>query len=406
MRISTSTIFDANVTALNQNQSKMLHTQQQISSGRRILTPAEDPAAAARALEVTQADATNAQYASNIGVAQDSQGVSEGVMQTVTTLLQDIQTVAVSAGNPVMANADRAILAKDLQGKLTDLISLANSKDAVGNYLFSGFQGKTQPFVNTAAGVQYMGDDGQRMIQVSANRQLPASDSGADVFMRIKNGNGTFATQAAPANAGSGVASQGFVVNPAALTGHNYAVNFTTATTFDVYDTTLDPTMVLPPLSAGNSYVSGQAISFDGMQFDIQGAPASGDQFTVAPSSNESIFKTISDLITTLNTPTIPGNVASTVQLNAGVGKALNGLDNSLNSVLTTRASLGSRLNELDSLKTAGTDLSIQYQQTLSRLQDVDYNKAITDLTQQQTMLQAAQKSFLQVQNLSMFNFM
>lgn len=401
MRISSSTIFDTNVATLNQQQGKMLHTQQQISSGRRILTPADDPAAAARALEVTQTDAANTQYARNIGVARDSQSLSEGILQTVTTLLHDVKTAAVRAGGPAMSDADRKSIAGDLQSWLDELISLANSRDSVGNYLFSGFQGSTQPFSNTPAGVQYQGDDGQRLIQVSANRQLAASDSGADVFMRIKNGNGTFITQAAPANTGNGIASQGDVTNPALLTGNSYQVTFTSATTYDVTNTT-----TLAVLSTGNPYVSGQAISFDGIQFDIQGVPASGDQFTATPSANESVFKTISDMISTLNTPLLPSNVASRAQLTSGINRALNGFDNALNSVLATRASLGSRLNELDSLESVGADLGIQYQQTLSRLQDVDYNKAITDLTLQKTMLEAAQKSFLQVQNLSLFNYM
>lgn len=413
MRISSSTLYDVNVAALNQQQSKMLHTQQQVSSGRRMLTAADDPAAAASALNLTQSDATNTQYAKNIDTAQNLVAMSESTLQAVTTFLQDVQTVAVTAGNTgTMTNADRSILGNDLQARLGELVGLANGTDGLGNYLFSGFQGKTQPFVSTPAGVQYMGDDGQRLSQVNATRQLASSDSGADIFMRIKNGNGTFVTQAAAANTGSGIASLGNVVDPALLTGHNYQMDFTVAagvTTYTVTDqSTLPlPTQVLPPLPAlGVPYVSGQAINFDGMQLDIQGAPANGDQFTVVPSTNESVFKIISDLITTLNTPLIPGNAASATQFSSNLNRALNGLDRSLSNVLTIRASMGSRLNELDAVRSIGEDLSLQYKQALSLLQDVDYNKAITDLTQQQTGLQAAQKSFLQVMNLSMFNYM
>lgn len=409
MRISSSTLYAVNIAALNQQQSKLLHTQQQVSSGRRMLTAADDPAAAARALELTQSDAATAQYAKNIDAAQSSLALSEGTLQTVTTLLQDVQTLAVNAGNSgAMSNADRKILGTTLKNRLDELISLANSTDGIGNYLFSGFQGKTLPFVSTAAGVQYMGDDGQRLSQVNANRQLSSSDSGADIFMRIKNGNGTFATQATATNTGSGIVSQGNVINSAQLTGNNYQVTFSVVggvTTYGVTNTT--PGALVPvPIPAGTPYTSGQAISFDGMQFDIHGAPANGDQFTVAPSTNESVFKTISDMINTLNTPIIAGNVASAAQFNGNLNHAQNSLDRDLNNVLTIRASIGSRLNELDTVKATGADLSIQYKQALSLLQDVDYNKAITDLTQQQTSLQAAQKSFLQVMNLSMFNYM
>lgn len=372
------------------------------------MTPADDPAGAALSLHVAQADALNTQYGSNIDRAQSSLSLSEGTLQTVTSVLQDIRTTAVSAGSTIiLSNADRKAVANELQGRLDELVTLANTTDATGNYLFSGFQGKVQPFVNTPAGVQYMGDDGQRRVQISPAGQVAASDSGADIFMRIKNGNGTFVTQAAPANTGSGMSSVGSVTNPALLTGHNYQIDFTVlagATTYSVTDTSTLPAPTV--LSTGNSYVSGQDISFDGMQFDIQGTPANGDQFTVTPSTGESVFKTISDMINALNTPIYTGNVPSFTQFSASVSRALNGLDRSLDNVLSIRSSMGARMRGLDSERNTTEDLGIQYKQALSQLQDLDYNRAISDLTQQKITLDAAQKSFKLVSEMSMFNFM
>lgn len=405
MRIATSTLYDVNVATLNRQQSKLLQTQQQVSLGRRMLTPADDPAAAALALDVSQADAANTQHGSNIDRAQTALALSEGVLQGVTLLLQDVQTIAVNAGNGSLSNADRKMLASDLQGRLDELVVQANHTDATGNYLFAGFQGNTSPFINTASGVQYRGDDGKRMVQVSTAGQVATSDSGADIFMRIKNGNGAFVIQPAAANTGSGIASVGMAVNPALLTGDNYQVTFNVAaggvTTYDVTNTT-----TATVVSSGNPYTSGQAITFDGLQFDITGTPANGDQFDVMPSTNESVFKTVSDLIDALNAGVIPGDMASATEYNANLNRALNGLARGLDNILTVRASIGSRMKQLDSEKLTVSDLGLQYQQVLSQLQDLDYNKAITDLTQQQTSLQAAQKSFLQVQNLSMFNYM
>ncbi|MDQ3267700.1 MAG: flagellar hook-associated protein FlgL [Pseudomonadota bacterium] len=397
--MSTSTIYNANVNLLNQQQAQLLHTQQQISTQRRILTPADDPIASARALDVSQADASNSQYATNRNTALHSTLMSEGVLQSITSLLQDVRTVAVNAGSGALNNSDKQTLATDLSGRLEDLMALANSTDGEGNFLFSGFQGRTQPFANTSTGVQYQTDDGQRMIQVSSSRQLAASDSGADIFMRIKNGNGTFTTQAAPTNVGSGIVSSGVVTNPTLLTGNNYQVTFSVVagvTTYGVTNTT--PGALVPvPVAAGTPYNSGQVISFDGLQLDVTGAPASGDVFTVAPSTNESIFKSIANLITALRTPS---------PLGGAIAAAINGLDRGMDNVLTVRASLGTRLQELDALQSAGESLGVQYKQTLSQLQDLDYNKAISDLTQQKTSLEAAQKSFLAVSGLSLFNYM
>lgn len=405
MRVSSNTIFDSNVASLGQQQARLLQTQQQIATGRRMLTAASDPVAATRALDIAQADATITQQTLNRGAARDPISIAESTLQSVTTLIQDAKTAAVYAGNGTLTPADRASLATDMSGRLQELMGLANNTDGSGNHLFSGFQSKTTPFVDSPAGVIYNGDDGKRMIQVSAGRQIAANDSGADVFMRIKNGNGTFATQATPANTGTGVISVGSVANPAALVpGNNYSINFTSPTTYDV--TYTNPTAV-PPVATtpvagmtGKPYVSGQAIAFDGMQFDIQGAPATGDSFSVKPSSNVSLFKTLSDLITSLNAPVSGANVANA--LNTGIQN----LDNALSNVLNVRATLGLRLNEIDALQVTGDNISLQLKQSLTVLQDTDYNKAISDLNQQQITLQAAQKSFTQVSNLSMFTYM
>jgi len=428
MRISTSTLFSQNVSQLDTLQNNLVQTQQQISTGRRILTPADDPAGAARALQVSQTDATNTQYLTNIGTAQDAVTLSEGTLQSITTLIQNMQTTAVQAGNlSTMTDTDRKALASTLQANLDQLVSQANTKDAVGNYLFSGFKGATQPFVQTSTGVQYNGDDGQRMTQVSANEQMATSDSGANIFMRIKNGNGTFVAQPDPTsnggtgNTGSGVINSGSLAVPPPTTaqlGNTYTISFSVAaggvTTYtvtgkDATGATL-PTVAqpLPPLSlpSAQPYTNGQTISFNGIQFAIQGAPASGDQFTIQPSTNESVFTTVSNLIKTLSTPTNPSNPASVALLTAGINNAMAGLNNSLNSVLTAEASQGARLNQLTALTTNANNLGLQYKQTLSNLQDLDYNAAVSNLTQEQTILTAAQKSFVQVENLSMFNYL
>lgn len=399
MRISSSTLFDSNVTLLGQQQTRLLQTKQQVASGRRILTAADDPVAAARALEINQSDAMNTQYAANRTAARHTLSLAESNLQSATSLLQDVRTAVVNAGNGALNNSDRKTIATELSGRLQELIGLANSTDGAGNYLFAGFQSKTQPFVATPTGIGYFGDDGQHNVQVSATRQIASSDSGADVFMRVKNGNGTFITQAAAANTGTGVVSSGAVTNPAALVaGNSYSISFSLVAGVMNYTVTGAPVALAVPVTG--AYVSGQTISFDGIQLDIQGTPAVTDTFTVTPSANESVFKTISDLINALNAPVAGANLTNS--LNRG----LNNLDNALNNVLTTRSSLGLRLNEIDALQTAGEDLGMQFKQSLSALQDVDYNKAISDLTQQQMSLQAAQKSFIKIAELSLFSYL
>lgn len=405
MRVSTAMLYDLGVGSIHRQTSSLLHTQQQVATGRRILAPSDDPVAAARALEVTQSKEINAQYSENQGNAKAALGLEESQLTSVGDLIQYVRQRAVQAGNTVLSDADRRAIAADLRNQFGQLLGVANATDGSGQYLFSGYQGSNKPFSGSVeGGVAYAGDDGQRLLQVSASRQMAVSDSGNDAFMRIRNGNGTFATAASAGNTGSGIIDAGNVTNPAAATRHDYTINFSVAggvTTYTVVDqsTTPAPTTVVP----STTYTSGAAISFDGISLTITGAPANGDSFTVAPSTSQSLFATVANLITALESSVRVAGGAT--RLSNNINQALTNLDQAQENILTLRAAIGSRQVELDALSDMGDDLDLQYADTLSRLQDVDYAEAISRLTREQTYLEAAQKSFLRVSGLSLFNY-
>jgi flagellar hook-associated protein 3 FlgL len=400
MRISTSTLYSEGVTAMQQMQSNLARTNLQIATGQRMLSPADDPAAAARAIELNQSDASNTQLANNRTAATNTLSLAEGVLSGVTSALQELKSLGVEAGG-VMTNATSMKgIATTLRGRMQELLGLANSTDGIGNYLFSGGQGKIKPFVATAAGTIYQGDDVQRQIQVSASRQMAATEAGSDIFMRVRNGNGAFQTSAGAANTGTGIIDQGQALT-APFNGNNYRVTFTSATTFDVQNLTS-----ATPVSTGNAYVSGQAITFDGIQFEISGAPAAGDTFDVQPSVNQNVFDTLDAFIALADAPPAPGDSFAAAQFNQGLQQVMASLDQALNSVLSTRATIGGRLREIDSLQVTGESLGLQYKNTLSKIQDTDYIQAVTDLNKQQLALQASQQSFARISQLSLFDYL
>ena len=410
MRISTNSIYETATNQIGTQQSAMARTQMQLSTNRRNLTAADDPIATARALEVTQSAAMNTQFATNRQNAQSSLSQVELALTGTTLLIQDVQTIAVNAGNGSLSQADRASLATELQGRLTDLLGQANTSDGSGGYLFSGFRSTTVPFTQTPNGAQYQGDQGQRLLQVGSARQLPISDSGSSVFENNITGNGTFQTSSDPANltrGGSGIISSGSIVDATALTGHSYDLNFSVVagvTSYTVTDTTLgQPVPAAPAVPVPIPFQAGQQIAFDGVAMNVTGAPVDGDKFSMAPSKNQSLFTTISDLITTLRGP--GDGPAGQASLTNGLNTAHNNLNSALDNVLSVRASVGSRLKEIDYLDSAGSDLDIQYATTLSTLQDLDTVKAISQFTQQQFTLDAAQKSFKTLSGLSLFNY-
>ncbi len=264
--------------------------------------------ASARVLEITQSKALNAQYDVNTDSATSSLGLEEAALVSVGNLIQDARTTAINAGNATLNNSDLASLATDLRGRYQELLGIANSTDANGQYMFSGYKGSTRPFSETSPGnVAYNGDQGQRLMQISPSRQIAVSDSGADVFMQIKNGNGTFVTAAAAANTGTGVVGSGSATST--YDGNIYQISFTSATTYDINQLNALGAVIATPVSNA-AYTSGSAIPVGGSQVEITGAPASGDVFTVNPSANESIFTTLNNLIVALETANVPGDRA------------------------------------------------------------------------------------------------
>ena len=415
MRISTNMIFQNSGAQIDSLQSSLNKTMEQISSGRQILTPADDPIGSARALVITQAAAINDQYAVNRQDLQDNLGVASGALNSVSNILQSVKSTLVSAGNGALSDSDRAALATTLQSNLSDLLGLANTTDGTGNYLFSGYSTTTAPYTQTVGGATYNGDQGQRYLQVDTQRQLPLSAPGPQIFGNIKTSSSQFNIVPNAGNTGGAVVTAS--VNPAAsanLTGDNYKVTFdSTGTTFSVTNATTGAPVVLTDPSTGAvitqpaTYTSGKAVNFDGMTAVINGtapasAPGSEDSYTIQP-GNQNIFETLTDIINVLNTPA--SDATARKNLTNALDQANNNVDASLSNVLTASAQVGSSIQEATSLDTVGNATGVAYSQSLSSIQDLDYAKAITTLSQQQTTLQAAQQSFVKISGLSLFNY-
>lgn len=434
IRLSTKTIFEQGLFNLQRNQADVFRTQDQISSGRRVRTPADDPVTAARALEVEQSQAISKQYMRNNDSADAALSRSENALASTVQLLQDVRTLAVNAGNGALSTNELRSLASELRGRYQELLGIANSTDGNGLYLFSGYQANTQPFSEVTPGrVTYAGDQGSRLVQISASRQIAISDPGSDIFQRIKNGNGTFVTEAASANTGSGVVSPGTVTNPSAWSAsgnpQDFSVRFHVnsavnppVTTYDIVDNASGNSLLTGAAAAASgpylrTYTEGAAIALQrqappdtnatnwdyGAEISIKGKPATGDSFSVEASTNEDMFTTLHGLIDALETaqPGATGNARLANDLNT----ALSNLDRGIDNVLRVQSSVGARLREADEAKAAQDDLVGQYDETLSDLRDLDYAKALSDLARQQLTYEAAQKSFAQVQTLSLFQY-
>jgi len=302
MRISTSSLFDNAGSRLSDLQARAGQTVAQISAGTKMMSPADDPVAAARALAVQQSASTNDQYSKNRVNLSNVQGVIDGTLSSLVDTLQSIQSQVVGAGNGVLSDSDRSAIASTLQGQYDQLLALANTTDGAGHYLFSGLQTSTPPYAANASGsVNYNGDANTQMVQVDTSRTMAITTPGSTLF---------------------------------------------------------------PGGDAAN------------------------------------VFAKLQAAITDLKTPGLSAQTHA-AQLNL-VGQSLS---STLTAVYTVQSAVGTNMAEIDKINALGQDKQLQYAQTLKDLQDLDYNKALSDLSRQQTVLTAAQKSFQQISQLSLLNY-
>lgn len=403
MRISTSSFYEQSQTSMGSQQGNLLRVQQQMGAGTKILTPSDDPIGATRALGVSQSIALNAQYAASRGQAIQTLSLEEGTLQSVTAVLQDVKSLVVQAGNGTLSDADRASMATALQSNLDQLQGLANTDDGNGQFLFAGFKSASPPFVKQTDGsILYAGDQGQRLVQVDVARQMAITDDGRSIFQSVQGGAG-YVNSAAVANSGSGVFSANAVLDPTDPNfGQDFSISFPTATSYQV--DTVPPGAVV----SSGSYSAGAAIQFGGLQIAISGAPAAGDSFNVSTAKNAGadVFGALGDIIAALRKPIDSGSGANRAQLLNALSTANKKVTNAHDNVLTVRSSIGARLQELDSLNTAGSNRTQLDKNQLSDLQDLDYASAISEFYQRQTALQATQQAFVKIQKLSLFNYL
>ncbi len=300
MRISTSGFFQMALSQMLNKQRDLSITQQQLASGNRLLSPSDDPPAAAQRIRLDNQINAYSQYQRNIDHAQSRLVQSESVLGSAIGYLQRVRELAIQGMNDSLSAQQRASIAFEVDGLLQESMALANGTDAAGEFLYSGFQGKTTPVVQTAPGVfSYAGDDGERSLRIDDSSYVQTNDGGADVFFKV-------------------------------------------------------------PAAAG------------------------GQQ----------------DIFTTIYT------VANNLRANAPSSVSLTDLDNAIGHLSSKQAEIGARLNVLDNATDLNGSVAARLTVDISKIQDLDYAEAVTRFTAQSTALEASQKAFLQIQDLSLFKYL
>ena len=408
MRISTLQAFNNGVTGLQRNYANVTRTQEQISTGNRILTPADDPVASVRLLQLEQQQNVLSQYNSNLTAANSSLTQEEVTLNSVNTVLQRVRELAVQAGNGVLDPEDRKSIAAELGEREDELLSLMNTRNARGEYLFSGFQGKTQPFVRAADGsYSYQGDEGQRKLQIASSLNIAISDSGKAVFENVTNAGRLEVDDAE---------NLGFPVSAPLVSDEVAFANYSgIRVAFDPviegkYEVFGQPKSGGAEVSLGvssldNDPEADDKLVFGGVTLFVGGQPPVGSEIVVQAKvpaeEKQGILGTIANLRMTLEDPS-----SSNADIRDSVAVSLTNLDHGMVSVDAARGNIGARLNVIDTTLTDNEDVALVNKSVQADLRELDYAEALSRLSFQTIILEAAQQSYVKISSLNLFNSM
>ena len=384
------------ITALDSLESSLSQTQNQVSSGLAFTTPSQNPIAAGTVSNYNQVLAQSKQYTANGNSAQTGLQTEDTALTQLQNQLQSLRSLALEANSGTQTGEDLSAIGAQATQIQNTLLTIANTQDGNGQYIFSGFATQTQPFSLTATGAAYAGDQGQQHVQIAAGQTVAAGDNGDVVFNQIKTGNGVFTTAANAGNTGSGVIGATTVSGAAGYTGGTFSINFTAANTYNVEN-------AANVVVGTGAYTPGQTITYGGAQIALSGQPAVGDSFDVAASGNQSLFTTVQNLVTALQAGA--NSASAKPALNNAIAGALNNLDQAISQTSTVQANVGGRLNTITTQQSQATSQQTQLQQSISSLQSLDYASAITSLDSQNTTLSAAMQAYTLTQGLTLFKY-
>ena len=416
MRISTIQAFNNGVAGIHRNYANATRTQEQISTGNRILTPADDPVASVRLLQLEQQQNVLTQYKDNLTAANNSLTQEEVTLNSVNTILQRVRELAVQAGNGALSTADRQSIAAELGAREEELFGLMNTRNARGEYLFAGFQGKTQPFVRQGDGsYSYEGDEGQRKLQVASSLDLAISDSGKKIFQNVTNAGRLDLSPAVGPYAGGSTLSVSapLVQDEVAFSGSppfppaGIEIVFNASPDEKSYNVYALPRVPLDaPLPDGGGTLDGNpdkagSLVFRGVTLQFNGVPVGGEsiQVTTDPArQKQGVLDTIVKLRTSLESQ-VTGS-----QVNDAVAVALTNLDHGMTTVDGVRGEIGARLNIIESTQTDNEDVTLVNKSVQADLRELDYAEALSRLSFQSIVLEASQQSYVKIAGLSLFN--
>ncbi|WP_120510262.1 flagellar hook-associated protein FlgL [Photobacterium salinisoli] len=392
-RIASFHNYQSVANDMNRQQVKVAENQEQLASGKQLLTAGDDPVASIYVQNFSQQNTEIDQSLRSITLARNRLSSEETAISDAETLLDDAKRKTMSMVNGSLSDDDRIAHMQDLRGLFDSVIHLVNTQDESGNFVFAGNQYDKQPFFRDGNGnVSYVGDSYQRMSKVSPNVEVPVNDPGDKLFMNIENPYGDYQPDY-DLQSGSLL-----LLSHARNNNHSdnasYTIDFTQTGSGAVYDLYQDGLLV-----DSQPFDPKRGIEWGTLSVQLEGEVTDGDQIILNRQDTFSVFDSFKRGIEV--SARAPSDASATAELH----QVAEELSQAFKHINRARSEVGTRLQTLDRQADMHEDFKLVINKARGTLEDLDYGKAVVELNENMLALQASQQAFAKTKNLSLFNY-
>lgn len=406
MRISTNQIYTQNLRSISANQSALSETQDQLSTGKKLTKPSDDPVGAAKLIRITEELDKITQYNRNTNLLKSSLEQQETVLSSIKDSANRARVLSVQAGNGIMTQDDKNAIASEMKQIRNEIFDLMNSQNSGREYIFAGYQSQTQAFsynyANPGNKFSFNGDTGTNIIRVSDSVTLKTSSSGQDIFQNVyarKNFSidSTSMNNVAQLEVKDHTAFERFhqsMYDPGNIA--NNQLQFTMINASELQVTQLGTGDILDVVS----FASGDKFQYQGMEIEMDASVGQSTIIALDPPQKKNIAETLNDFIEALESDTI-----SAGEFSKRLSDTIVGIDNAMDKISIESSSIGGRLNIADSIYASNLDMELANKKAQATIEDLDYAEATTRFAKQETALEAALATFPKVSSLSLFQY-
>ncbi|WMS89961.1 flagellar hook-associated protein FlgL [Pseudoalteromonas sp. HL-AS1] len=404
MRLSNNLMYQNGTDKILENQQRVADAQERVNTGKKYLSSSEAPAIISQAMLFNDKIQINEQHVKNSEMLKSRLETQEGVLESIKESVDRANILTIKAGNGAMSDIDRKSMAGEIESIKEAVFSWMNAKSENGRYIFSGYQdnAQTYSFNSNTNTYEYNGDQGQHRIKVADGVEIKSSDNGYEVFEKAQKRLNIERSSVTPAGADVYVGEQpifdrfhqdNYNADPNAAANANLiTVNFTSATDYD---------LLQGGVTIQSGTYSGSNLSISGLDIDVPNTVPGSISFELEEPKKENLLNSLNKLSVALS-----DNSLSNADFKEVLSNTLVGLTNSKNLISQTQASLGARFNTADRIASSNLTSDINNKQAKAKLIEVDMAEAISDLTKQESSLQASQATFGRLANLSLFDYL